>query len=48
MKSLNALVGSYDDRLTTANDIDDAGRITGQALDKDAGRLVAFVARPRH
>ncbi len=47
MKSLNALVGSYDDRLTTANDIDDAGRITGQALVKDTGRLVAFVARPR-
>lgn len=48
MKNLNGLVGSYDDRLTTANDIDDAGRITGQALVKGSDRLVAFLARPRH
>lgn len=48
MRNLNTLVGSYRDRLTAANDIDDAGRITGQALVKDTGRLVAFEVRPRH
>lgn len=32
--------------LTTANDIDDLGRITGQAFDTASGEYVAFVARP--
>ncbi|MGH8175981.1 MAG: DUF3466 family protein, partial [Steroidobacter sp.] len=34
--------------LTTANDIDDHGRITGQARDAATGELVAFVATPSH
>ena len=34
--------------LTTANDIDDQGRITGQALDTGTGEFVAFVATPAH
>ena len=44
---LNALLA--DDAgliLTTANDIDDRGRITGQAFDPAAGRFVAFLATP--
>ncbi len=32
--------------LTSANDIDDAGRITGQALDSASGQRVAFIATP--
>lgn len=32
--------------LTTANDVDDQGRITGQALDTASGQRVAFVATP--
>ena len=32
--------------LTTANDIDDLGRITGQAFDTASGQFVAFVATP--
>ncbi len=32
--------------LTTANDIDDLGRITGQAFDTASSRYVAFVATP--
>lgn len=32
--------------LTTANDIDDHGRITGQAFDTASGQFVAFVATP--
>jgi probable HAF family extracellular repeat protein len=32
--------------LTTANDIDDLGRITGQAFDTASGQYVAFVATP--
>jgi probable HAF family extracellular repeat protein len=37
----------YTGRLVSAGDIDDLGRITGQAFDALTGRLVAFVARPR-
>jgi hypothetical protein len=33
--------------LTTANDIDESGRITGQAFDPETGELVAFAARQR-
>jgi probable HAF family extracellular repeat protein len=47
MTDLNTLVTSdYEDTLTTANDINNSGRITGQALEQATGALVAFVARP--
>jgi probable HAF family extracellular repeat protein len=46
MTDLNTLVTSdYEDTLTTANDINNSGRITGQALEQATGALVAFVAR---
>jgi hypothetical protein len=49
MMDLNDLVAfGYDDVLTTANDIDDFGRITGQGFDEDAGQFVAFLATPAH
>ena len=49
MTDLNDLVGfGYNDVLTTANDIDDFGRITGQGFDDDAGQFVAFLATPAH
>ena len=40
------VVGDYDDVITTANDIDDLGRITGQAFDPDTGQFFAFLAKP--
>ena len=44
---LNALVeGGSPLMLTTANDIDDLGRITGQAFDAASGQFFAFVATP--
>jgi hypothetical protein len=47
MTDLNILAGPGDaDRLISANDIDDAGRITGQASGQDTGQLVAFRATP--
>lgn len=47
MRDLNDFVaGDYDDVLTTANDIDDFGRITGQGFDDDAPRFVAYLATP--
>jgi probable HAF family extracellular repeat protein len=47
MTDLNDLVGfGYDDVLTTANDIDDFARITGQSFDGDASQFVAFLATP--
>jgi hypothetical protein len=47
MRDLNDLAGfGYDDVLTTANDIDNFGRITGQAFDAEANEFVAFLARP--
>jgi probable HAF family extracellular repeat protein len=49
MTDLNDLVAfGYDDVLTTANDIDDFGRITGQGFDDDVGQFVAFLATPAH
>jgi probable HAF family extracellular repeat protein len=46
MTDLNTLVSSdYHDTLTTANDIDESGRITGQALEHATGKLLAYVAR---
>jgi probable HAF family extracellular repeat protein len=45
MMDLNELVAfGSDDVLTTANDIDDFGRITGQGFDAAAGQFVAFLA----
>jgi probable HAF family extracellular repeat protein len=47
MTDLNTLVSpDYDGTLTTANDINNSGRMTGQALEHETGTLVAFVARP--
>ena len=44
---LNTLVAAgYAGTLTTANDIDESGRITGQAFDPVSGAFVAFSARP--
>jgi probable HAF family extracellular repeat protein len=44
---LNTLVApGYSDTLTTANDINESGRITGQAVERATGSLIAFVARP--
>ncbi len=45
MTDLNELVDE-DDVLLAAFDIDDRGRITGQAFDDEAGVFVAFVAKP--
>nr|WP_240359350.1 hypothetical protein [Pyxidicoccus trucidator] len=44
MTDLQALIVSGDDDFVlTANDIDDAGRITGQAVDLATGLFVAFL-----
>jgi probable HAF family extracellular repeat protein len=43
---LNTLMApDYEDTLTTANDINESGRFTGQAFEPATGKLVAFVAR---
>ena len=48
MADLNDLVVSGDvTNITTANDIDDFGRITGQGVDA-TGKFVAFLATPTH
>jgi probable HAF family extracellular repeat protein len=45
--NLNTLVEpGYDGTLVSANDVNESGRITGQALDRATGALVAFVAQP--
>ncbi|WP_226468659.1 hypothetical protein [Luteimonas panaciterrae] len=47
MTDLNTLLSpSFDGTILTANDIDDFGRITGQAIDMASGTSVAFVATP--
>jgi probable HAF family extracellular repeat protein len=47
ISDLNTLVTpGYLDTLITANDIDESGRITGQAFELSSGALVAFAARP--
>jgi probable HAF family extracellular repeat protein len=47
ISDLNTLVAAgYVGTLTTANDIDASGRITGQAFDPMSGSFVAFVAQP--
>ena len=45
---LNDLIGSSTLYLYSANDIDNRGRITGQAYDTVAGVYVAFRADPKH
>jgi probable HAF family extracellular repeat protein len=47
MTDLNASVRDPGVRLTSANDINDTGTITGQARVEDTGRHVAFRATPR-
>jgi probable HAF family extracellular repeat protein len=44
MTDLKALTGGYAGHLIFANDINDAGVITGQALDPETGDAVAFRA----
>jgi probable HAF family extracellular repeat protein len=47
MRDLQPLIHSGDDDiLLSANDIDDHGRITGQAIDLASGTFVAFLATP--
>lgn len=47
MTDLNTLLSpAFDGSILTANDIDDFGRITGQAIDAASGTSVAFVATP--
>ncbi len=46
VEDLNELIGDDSVLLTTANDIDDHGRITGQGRDVATGEFVAFVATP--
>jgi probable HAF family extracellular repeat protein len=47
MTDLDTLVApGYADHLVSANDIDDRGAITGQAIVHDSGAAVAFVAAP--
>ncbi len=47
MTDLNTLVASrYSDHLTTANDINDLGQITGDAVEQATGASVAYLARP--
>jgi len=47
MRDVNGLImGSYPDHLYSANDINDLGRITGEAVESDTGASVPFVATP--
>jgi probable HAF family extracellular repeat protein len=46
MTDLNDLVPGYAGHLVFANDINDAGEITGQAIDAETGDAVAFRATP--
>ncbi|MGH9120309.1 MAG: hypothetical protein ACRD0A_21300 [Acidimicrobiales bacterium] len=46
MTDLNTAAPGYDGHLDYANDINDAGVITGQARNAETGELVAFVATP--
>ncbi len=46
MTDLNALAPDNDDVLTTANDIDNLGRITGQSFDDEGLQFVAYGATP--
>lgn len=44
--NLKALAPGYDGRLLFANDINDDGVITGQAVSAETGQTVAFIATP--
>ena len=46
LMDLNDLVEDSDDVLLSAQDINDAGQITGRVLDKATGKTLAFVATP--
>jgi len=46
MIDLNALASGYDGHFVFANDINDAGEITGQSIDAQTGDAVAFRAAP--
>jgi probable HAF family extracellular repeat protein len=47
MRDLNGLIkGRYPDHLYSANDINDFGRITGEAVEQETGASVPFVATP--
>jgi probable HAF family extracellular repeat protein len=46
VKDLNEMIDDDGVLLTTANDIDDHGRITGQGVDVATGEFVAFLATP--
>jgi probable HAF family extracellular repeat protein len=47
MTDLSDLAPDYSGRLCSANDIDDLGRITGEAVQRATGRSVAFLATPQ-
>jgi probable HAF family extracellular repeat protein len=46
MTDLNDLAPDYSGHLCAANDIDDHGRITGEAIQAGTGQSVAFLAKP--
>jgi probable HAF family extracellular repeat protein len=46
MTDLNALLAGRAANLVTAGDINDAGVITGEAIDRATGERLAFVATP--
>jgi probable HAF family extracellular repeat protein len=48
MTDLSKLAPTYPGHLVFANDINDLGDITGQAIDPRSGHRVAFLATPRH
>ena len=45
LKDLNDVIGG-DDVFLSAQDINDAGQITGRLLDHETGETLAFVATP--
>jgi probable HAF family extracellular repeat protein len=47
MTDLSDLAPDYSGQLCSPNDIDDLGRITGQAVQQATGRSVAFLATPQ-
>lgn len=47
MRDLNELALGYGDHLYSANDINDFGQITGEAVEHGTGASMAFRARPR-
>lgn len=46
MRNLNDLAPGYGDHLYSANDINDFGQITGEAIEQGTGASVPFKARP--